>query len=369
MAHLSQPQAYVLAMYSFGMVIAQTCGQTLVSVKIASLIGEKENSVRQRLREWNYNKEDKRGQKRSELKVSDSFAPLLIWILSWWPEGEKRLAIAMDATSLGEKMVVLAISVVYRGCAIPIAWVILPANQKGSWKPFWLGLFAQLKAVMPADWLVIVLADRGLYAQWLYKAIQECGWHPFLRINQDGLYHPKDDNEFRSLRRAVQQPGQAWSGRIICFKANPLEATLLARWDEGYQDPWLILTDLPVEQASACWYGLRTWIERGFKHLKSAGWRWNYTRMTHPERASRLWLAIAVATLWVLSVGGEADANLPASSFDTLPEKHIARRTKRNILPPRLISCFHRGLIIILTALISQKPLHFGRFFPEPWPS
>jgi hypothetical protein len=28
--------------------------------------------------------------------------------------------------------------------------------------------------------------------------------------------------------------------------------------------------------------------------------------MVDPERATRFWLAIAVATLWVLSVGGEA---------------------------------------------------------------
>jgi hypothetical protein len=29
--------------------------------------------------------------------------------------------------------------------------------------------------------------------------------------------------------------------------------------------------------------------------------------MTDPERAAQLWLAVAVATLWLLSVGGEAD--------------------------------------------------------------
>ena len=72
MPHLSKPQACILALYSFGMVLAQTSGQTLVSAKIAALIGAKENSVRQHLREWFYDKEDKRGQKRSELDVSSS---------------------------------------------------------------------------------------------------------------------------------------------------------------------------------------------------------------------------------------------------------------------------------------------------------
>src|SRR3989304_4349609 len=96
------------------------------------LVGEKENSVRQRLRGWCWAKDDKRGERRCELEVSSSFVPLLQWILSWWPVNERRLALAMDATSLGQVLVVLVVSVVYRGCAIPVAWRGLPAAEKGT---------------------------------------------------------------------------------------------------------------------------------------------------------------------------------------------------------------------------------------------
>jgi len=88
--------------------------------------------------------------------------------------------------------------------------------------------------------------------------------------------------------------------------------------------------------------------------------------MIDPERATRFWLAIAVATLWVLSVGGEADANIPASSFDALPENHIARRPAPKNSYVRYLSRFHRGLMIIITALIAQRQLPLGRFIPEP---
>ena len=54
-------------------------------------------------------------------------------------------------------------------------------------------------------------------------------------------------------------------------------------------------------------------------HTKRGGWGWHQTKMVDPERAERLWLAIAVATLWAVSVGGEADANLPVSSLEALP--------------------------------------------------
>ncbi len=79
------------------------------------------------------------------------------------------------------------------------------------------------------------------------------------------------------------------------------------------------------------------------------------------ERATRFWLAIAVATLWVLSVGGEADANIPKSSLGALPENHIARRRSRKASFTRLLSCFQHGMMIIITALIAQRPLPLGR--------
>lgn len=369
MPQLSTSQATVLALWSFGMVISHSCGLTSVSSSLATLIGVKENSVRQRIREWYYAKDDKRGEGRCEIEVSSSFVPLLLWVLSWWPINEKRLALAMDATSLGQVLVVLVISVVYRSCAIPIAWRVLPAIEKGSWKEIWLDLFSHFQGVIPDDWVVIVMADRGLYASWLFEAIQKCKWHPFLRINGRFFFRPKDGRKFKALSLAFHQPGRTWSGTGTCFKTHPIEATLLVQWEDGFEEPWLILTDLPPNQALPCWYGLRAWIESGFKHIKSAGWQWQYTRMVDPERATRFWLAIAVATLWVLSVGGEADANIPASSLEALPENHIARRRSRKTSFTRFLSCFHRGIMIIITSLIAQRKLPLGRFIPEPWPS
>lgn len=369
MPHLSAPQATVLALWSFGMVVSHSCGLTSVAGSLAMLLGAKENSVRQRIREWYYEKENKRGQGRSEIEASLSFVPLLRWVLSWWPAHEKRLALAMDATSLGQVFVVLVMSVVYRGCAIPIAWRVLPAIEQGSWQGVWLDLFAHFEGVLPDDWVVIVMADRGLYASWLWQAIKKCKWHPFLRINRRFFFRPKEGRRFKAMHLAFRRPGCTWAGAGTCFKTHSIEATLLVQWQTGYEEPWIILTDLPVEQACSCWYGLRTWIECGFKHIKSAGWEWQYTRMLDPERATRFWLALAVATLWILSVGGQADANLPASSLETLPSRHIARHRSPNKPTSRLLSCFQRGLLTILTALITQRQLPLGRFVPEPWPT
>jgi len=133
--HLSKPQATVLALWSVGMVLARSCALTAVSAMVATVHGRKEHTLRQRLREWYDEGPAKRGTQRQALLVETCFAPLLGWLVSGW-QGT-QLALALDATTLGEQCVVLAVSVVYRGCAIPVAWVILPAGQKHAWRGEW----------------------------------------------------------------------------------------------------------------------------------------------------------------------------------------------------------------------------------------
>ncbi len=369
LGHLSRPQAHVLALWSYGMVLAKSCGITSVVALLADLLGSSESTLRQQLREWCYDAADKKGKQRDELDVTLCFGPLLGWIVSWWPKAECRLALALDATTLTDRFTVLCISVLYRGCAIPVAWKLLREGEKGAWKPYWQALFTALQGRVPKGWTVIVLADRGLYAPWLFRCIQSLGWHPFLRINLGGKVRPLGTEHFVWLHTLVPQPGSSWCGVVDCFVEKTVRCTLLACWEEGYADPWLILTDLAPEVGSVVWYSMRAWIEGGFKDTKRGGWQWHQTKMTDPARASRLWLAIAVATLWVVSVGGEADATLSVSGLEALPELHIARRTATKRSRPRLQSCFAQGLRRVFVAVLTRRRLPLGRFIPEPWPT
>jgi hypothetical protein len=143
--HLSTPQATVLALWSFGMVLARSCALTAVSHLLAKGMKRKEQTVRQQLREWYDEVPRKRGPKRQALQVETCFPVLLGWVVSWW-QGT-QLALAIDATALGTRFVVLAVSVVYRGCALPVAWVVWPANTKHAWRREWLRLLRRLRAL------------------------------------------------------------------------------------------------------------------------------------------------------------------------------------------------------------------------------
>ncbi|NEO34553.1 MAG: transposase [Symploca sp. SIO3C6] len=395
MPHLSKPQAIGLTMWSFGIAITQSCGLSTVSGFLAELFEQPRNTLRQRLRDWYKDAADKQGKhpgtKRNTLEVSASFVPLLQWILSWWPAADNRLVLAADASTLGQRFTILLIAVVYRGCGIPVAWKIVGATEKGSWQPHWLSLFEHLKSGIPPDWFVLVTTDRGLYAKWLYDAIQALDWHPFMRINDQGTYQIAGQTAFYPLKGILSQVGESWSASVSCFKTNPIEGTLLARWDEGYRDPWLILTDLDANEADIIWYGLRSWIECLFKDIKRGGLKWHLTRMDDPQRAERLWLAIAVATIWLVSVGGQMEAQQDASSLNNRPQPShppepdgiappsqqdsnrapTAPQTdelqSQSSRPSRHLSCFRQGFLGILAAVFKGDALPIGQFVPDFW--
>jgi Transposase DDE domain len=372
--HLSRPQVTGLVLWSVGLILAHSCGLTTVAAVLAYLLARSERTTREQLRDWDREapakRGAKRGRKRRTLDVTTCFAPLLRWVVAWWDPACPQLALAMDASTLGQRFTILSISVVVRGCAIPVAWKVVEATRAGAWRPHWIALLDALADAIPADWTVIVLADRGLYARWLFTTIQAQGWHPYLRINRQGQYCPAGATTFRPLSQVVTRVGQQWSGAVTCFapKERQLTCTLLARWDAGYRDPWLVVTDLPPTRADVAWYGLRAWIECGFKDSKRGGWQWQATKMTDPARAERLWLVIAVATLWTVSVGCQAEAALPATVLADRPAEQVARRRATGRPAVRELSCFRRGRLVLIAMLCSGQDVPLGQLLPEPWP-
>jgi hypothetical protein len=143
------------------------------------------------------------------------------------------------------------------------------------------------------------------------------------------------------------------------------------QWQEGYEHPWAILTDLAPEAANVAWYGLRAWVECGFKDFKRGGFGWQHEKMQDAGRVERLWLAMAVAMVWMVSLGTQAESQLPAACPEHLPEQHIARKRMKRASsqpPVRRLSCAQRGRLVLLAALLQAEDLPIGRLLPENWP-
>ena len=175
-------------------------------------------------------------------------------------------------------------------------------------------------------------------------------------------------------RHLVPGPNHAYVGCGTAFRdtSKRRRGTMIVVWVDGADEPWLVMTDLAPDDAGVCWYALRFWIEMGFRALKSLGWQWQNTRRTSPNRVSRHWLVLSVATLLTIAYGsrvedatdlGRAPGNLRAPPECLAPTHRSAHSS-----PGRSVSVLRLGTVWL------RRLLHRGRVWkrvwllPEAWP-
>jgi hypothetical protein len=392
---LSGPQVTGLALWSIGIVLAESASLHAVVLALVCWLTFHSGSLLKRLQEWYLEAAAKKGHgtagkgcHRRDFSPEQAAADLFQWILEDWPG--HQLVLALDPTSFGDRFTVLNISVLYRGCAVPVIWTVVPGNEPGAWEPHWERMLQLLHTRVPPGWQILVLTDRGMYSPRLFRCLVALHWHPFLRIRGQGFYRLRGSQEWLALKDLPLAPGetQAFAAELFKNDEGRLKGTLVAFQGEGYAEPWLIVTDLSAETARASWYGLRAWIEQGYKRIKREGWGLQRTRIEDCQRLERLWLAVAVATLWVLEAGGEAEVAEQRARKKTVPKTvgvdrpalpdlttpAVSAEAAREEASPqegpaakRIWSVFSRGWQVVRNGLAVGLVV-LGSWHPEAWP-
>ena len=348
---LSKPQVQVLSLYSYGMAMTKHCGQTIVCAFLALLLNVNSQNLRQRIKEFNYEAERKRGSKRRELSVEEQFEPLLAWILSQWQD-KKKLVLAADVTYLKDRHTILTISVLYGQPAIPVAWKVLAGNAQGEWHPLWLELLAYIALTLPSKTQVLLLFDRGLYSKRLFQAMRSYGWHPFMRIREQGFYKRLKSKNWKNLKHLAYRGMLPTAFKARCFKGDPLDAYLWVQWDQEQDEACLLLSDLAPKQVKGNPYPLRMWIEANFKDWKRGGLHLEQVKTRDPQRLARLIFVLALALFHLIRLGN-AVLNPNISPSD----------------PLRRLSIVTLGWINLLVSTILESPLKEVPFHPYSLPT
>ncbi len=357
--HLSPAQQKGLVLW-VGATLKASSGCQHAVLGALLILGYHWHTVRQYLREWLYDGADRAAPCATQLDVATCFAPLLRWILDWW-EGTE-LTLAIDPTAKGEELVALVISVVYRGCALPVAWRLKPGGQPGAWKPDLCALLDSLGAAVPDSWTVRVLCDRGLPSPDLWQAIPRQGWHPYMRYPHHITFQAPTGPRGRA-RQFVAGPGPYTVTEGWAFHRQKRRCTLLVLWEPRQEAPWVVLTDEAPAAVDVGTYGMRVWIEQGFRVLKRMGWQWHRTRRTDPDRGDRHWLVLAVATLWVLAYGTRVEE----AALRGLAPGQVRRPPLTPTVPQaRSLSVFQLGLAQVQHLL--PRGYAWARVWLQPTP-
>lgn len=285
-------QAVGMALFSMGVVLAESCQLTRVAEQLAAWGSA--DSLERRFQRWIANP-------RLDMQVcSESWVK---WVWSRFSSQEHIFLV--DETTLSDHLGVLMVGLAYEGRCIPLVWRCYGAKNKIGQEregqvAMIVGMLTQLRSWLPAEATLLIQADRGIgNSSDLMRAVQQAGWWYLFRVKQASLYRAARPDVARRLSSLVK-PGESWSGRGWVFKQElQVRAHVLVVWRIDQKQPWCLVTNDPTLAAHD--YGLRMWQEEGFRDLKSGGWRWNTSHVWQPSHAERLLLVLALAYTWVVS--------------------------------------------------------------------
>jgi len=74
---------------------------------------------------------------------------------------EQQVELALDSSLLWNRFVVVRIALIYRGRALPLAWLVLEQASASVSFENYAALHPEVMRLLPAGCHVILLADRG----------------------------------------------------------------------------------------------------------------------------------------------------------------------------------------------------------------
>lgn len=242
------------------------------------------------------------------IKVHDLYGPIIQEALTEWDN--QTIYLALDTSMLWDQYCHIRISVIYRGRGVPLIWQTLAHGSSTVSFESYRDLLAEAVKLLPLGSQVIFLADRGFADTNLMAYLSETlHWHWRIRIKSNFLVYryPKRKCKISSIQL---KRGQArfWHHVYITDKRfGPVHLALAKPY--GTKDSWLIVSDEPTDVTTFDDYGLRFDIEENFLDDKSNGFQVESSLIRSATALSRLFLVLAMATLFLVCQGTEVVAS------------------------------------------------------------
>lgn len=278
------------------------------------------------------------------IRVREWYEPTARQLLESLAERGQQIRLILDGTKIGFGHQLLMVAVAYRRRAIPIAWTWVKSPRGHSSDRKQLALLAYVHSLIPTGARVLAVGDSEFGGVPVIQQMEHWHWQYVLRQKGNVLVRRKAKRTWQAFRDFIRKPGQSvWlgAGSLTEKYAHPVH--LLAHWQLGEEEPWLLATNLESRQATLQAYARRMWLEEMFGDLKKHGFDLEGTHLRHFLRLSRLTLIAALVYVWLISFGSQVIKN---------GKRRLVDRADRQDL-----SIFRIGFDMAVRCLTNEIPL------------
>lgn len=280
------------------------------------------------------------------------YKPLVIKFLHLASQGNAPLRLLIDGTKIGNGHQLLIVTLAYRRRAIPLCWTWVKGSRGHSTAAVQRALFARLQPLIDPEAKVVVLGDSEFGSVELLQQFEAWNWFYVLRQKGDTQWRPSQRDEWQRFDQLAPRAGiKRWQKESCFTKKHQHQTNLVAIWEQGHKEPWLLTTNLSTAQEAKMHYSRRAWVENFFGDCKGNGFDLEATRLQNSDRLSRLTLAVVFLMSWILSFGSQVIKN---------GQRYLVDRTDR-----RDLSIFRIGMDMIYRLLTNGETiqLHLRPYF------
>ena len=235
------------------------------------------------------------------IEVHALYGPLIQQALVGWIN--TTLYVALDTSMLWDTYCMVRLSVIYRGRAVPLVWMVMEHGSATVAYEVYKALLDRAATLMPFACRVVLLADRGFADTKLMRHLKQMGWHFRIRIKENFWIDHRGQRRFQ-VRDISLAPGHArcWHRvRVTGQHFGPVH--LAVARPSGSNDYWYVVSDEPTEVKTLQEYGFRFDIEENFLDDKSNGFQLESSLIRSAKALERLCLVLAMTTLYLVSQG------------------------------------------------------------------
>jgi hypothetical protein len=182
--------------------------------------------------------------------------------------GEIRLI--ADGTKVGFGHQLLIIGLAFRHRAIPLAWTWVRSSRGHSSACKQLALLDYVHRLIPKGSPVSLVGDTEFGAVEVLRRLKKWHWHYVLRQKASHQVQVPGQG-WQDFGAVLSKPSQSvWMGRGRLTEKHAYATNLLAHWQVGEAEPWLLATDLPDRATTLSTYARRMWVEIVFTQMTKA---------------------------------------------------------------------------------------------------